>query len=156
MAFTKVADFALFGMEDLQTPTDAIPLPIDDMASLRSGVTYIFKGLPIYVEYVKGEERTGKAPDGKEWSQICPTAYGYIPKTKDADGEDIDITPLGNAAFTECSMENFSNTELNEFFGTNKVSLLKNVITIVKPATGRFQRYQGEKIASEFRKHFRE
>lgn len=87
-------------------------------------------------------------------------AGGYYEASKifspSCESFDIDITPLGNAAFTECSMENFSNTELNEFFGTNKVSLLKNVITIVKPATGRFQRYQGEKIASEFRKHFRE
>lgn len=49
------------------------------------------QGLDITIENPKGSERTGKAADGTEWSVTMPAAYGYVKRTKGADGDQVDV-----------------------------------------------------------------
>ena len=53
-------------------------------------VRYNLYGLPISIEVPKGKYRSGKAPDGTEWTQKMPCDYGYIRRTQGSDGEHID------------------------------------------------------------------
>lgn len=50
-----------------------------------------FQGLPISIENPKGSTRSGKGPDGKEWSVKMPYDYGYIKRTQGADGDHVDV-----------------------------------------------------------------
>ena len=47
-------------------------------------------GLDIAVENPRGSTRSGKGPDGKEWSHTMSDHYGYIKRTTGADNEHID------------------------------------------------------------------
>ena len=47
-------------------------------------------GLRIAIETPQGQRRTGKT-DGEPWSVICMAHYGYIEKTRGADGDEIDV-----------------------------------------------------------------
>ncbi|ENX57663.1 MULTISPECIES: PLxRFG domain-containing protein [Acinetobacter] len=49
-----------------------------------------FKGLDISIENPKGSNRSGKRPDGTEWSHTMSDHYGYIKRTEGADSEQID------------------------------------------------------------------
>jgi hypothetical protein len=48
-------------------------------------------GIPVFIEYLKGETRTKTNEEGKTWSRKMFAAYGRISKTKGADGMCIDI-----------------------------------------------------------------
>ena len=43
--------------------------------------------LPVTVETAKGQERSGAAPDGTRWSVKLPADYGYVKRTRGADGD---------------------------------------------------------------------
>ena len=47
--------------------------------------------LDITIETPEGGERTGLDGDGKPWSTIMPAAYGYVRRTKGADGDQVDV-----------------------------------------------------------------
>lgn len=47
-------------------------------------------GLRIAIETPQGQRRSGKE-DGKPWSVICQAHYGYIEKTRGADGDELDV-----------------------------------------------------------------
>lgn len=47
-------------------------------------------GLDVTIETSKGQERTGVTPEGKKWSVTMPDHYGYIKRTKGADGDHVD------------------------------------------------------------------
>ncbi len=47
-------------------------------------------GLPISIETKKGEIRSGKDKNGKEWRVKMPVSYGYIKGTEGKDGEHVD------------------------------------------------------------------
>lgn len=49
-----------------------------------------FAGLPISIENKKGTIRNGVGADGKPWSVKMPYDYGYIGRTKGADGDQVD------------------------------------------------------------------
>lgn len=49
------------------------------------------QGLNISIENPQGSARTGKSPDGTEWSVNMPVAYGYFKKTRGADGDHVDV-----------------------------------------------------------------
>ena len=49
------------------------------------------QGLPITIENPRGSVRSGKDINGKEWSVNMPAHYGYIKRTKGADGDNIDV-----------------------------------------------------------------
>lgn len=51
-----------------------------------------WNGLDISVETEAGSERRGIGEDGDEWSAVAPAPYGYIKRTKGADGDHVDIT----------------------------------------------------------------
>ncbi|WP_151721071.1 PLxRFG domain-containing protein [Acinetobacter ursingii] len=53
------------------------------------------QGLDISIENPKGSTRSGKRPDGSEWSHTMSDHYGYIKRTTGADNEHID-TYVGN------------------------------------------------------------
>lgn len=50
-----------------------------------------FHGLPIEVEYRRGEVRHGKDRNGKRWKRRMQCDYGFIKRTKGADGEELDF-----------------------------------------------------------------
>lgn len=69
-------------------------LPQPTLAQVRSGNyrkgRVVLQGLPIAIETPQGTRRTGKS-DGAPWSVICQAHYGYIEKTKGADGDELDV-----------------------------------------------------------------
>lgn len=48
-------------------------------------------GINISIENKKGSTRSGTDPDGKPWSIKMKYAYGRIPRTEGADGDQIDV-----------------------------------------------------------------
>ncbi|MCP5014638.1 MAG: hypothetical protein GY938_05065 [Ketobacter sp.] len=60
-------------------------------------------GLDITVETPKGAMRRGKDRDGKEWENESPAHYGYVKRTKGADGDHVDVyvgdNPKSDKAF---------------------------------------------------------
>lgn len=49
-------------------------------------------GIPVWLEWKGGDTREYKGKDGKvSFSKLMKHHYGYIPNTKDADGEEIDV-----------------------------------------------------------------
>ena len=98
-----LSDLALYGSETfgMEVLNDTpLPLPVLDMGSLRANTLYSYRGLHIYIEYIKGDVRKGRDPQGNEWSMTMPTAYGYLPGIIDADGEDFDVY-LNQADFSD-------------------------------------------------------
>jgi hypothetical protein len=50
-----------------------------------------FQGLPISLESVKGQTRSGTDDHGHKWSVKLPYHYGYIKRTEGADGDHVDV-----------------------------------------------------------------
>ena len=50
-----------------------------------------FQGLPITLESMKGQTRSGVDPNGQKWSVKLPYDYGYIKRTEGADGDHVDV-----------------------------------------------------------------
>ena len=48
------------------------------------------QGIPIAIENRKGSVRKGVDADGTPWRTVMRHPYGYIKKTKGADGEEVD------------------------------------------------------------------
>ena len=46
---------------------------------------------------------------------------------------DVTITPTGQITLTQVSMESYTDTELNELFGTNDISKQKRIVTVLSP-----------------------
>ena len=50
-----------------------------------------FQGLPITLESMKGQTRSGVDANGQKWSTKLPYDYGYIKRTEGADGDHVDV-----------------------------------------------------------------
>jgi hypothetical protein len=50
-----------------------------------------WNGLGITIENPKGSERSGTDKNGVRWSVTMPAAYGYVKRTKDTTGEQVDV-----------------------------------------------------------------
>lgn len=50
-----------------------------------------WNGLQISIENPKGSIRRGTSPSGREWERKMPCHYGYIKRTKGADGDALDV-----------------------------------------------------------------
>jgi hypothetical protein len=50
-----------------------------------------FQGLPITLESMKGQTRSGVDTSGQKWSTKLPYDYGYIKRTEGADGDHVDV-----------------------------------------------------------------
>lgn len=57
-----------------------------------------WNGLDLSVETAKGQTRSGKGPDGTEWSVTMPANYGYFKRTEGADGDHVDFYMGDNEA----------------------------------------------------------
>jgi hypothetical protein len=51
----------------------------------------VIHGLPISIENPKGSWRSGTSLDGKTWRSRLPYHYGYIKRTRGADGDHVDV-----------------------------------------------------------------
>lgn len=49
------------------------------------------QGVPIHIEWKKGETRLYKKNGVVKYERLMKADYGYIPETKDSDGEEIDV-----------------------------------------------------------------
>jgi len=52
---------------------------------------FSFHGLPVTVETLKGQKRSGVDANGQAWSVKLPYDYGYIKRTEGADGDHVDV-----------------------------------------------------------------
>lgn len=60
--------------------------------SKRATREVIFQGIPVVIEYGKGDTRTGTNAQGEPWSRKMECAYGKIPSTTSAgDQEEVDV-----------------------------------------------------------------
>lgn len=50
-----------------------------------------FHGLPVTLESMRGQVRSGTDPNGQKWSVKLPYDYGYIKRTEGADGDHVDV-----------------------------------------------------------------
>jgi hypothetical protein len=50
-----------------------------------------FQGIPVTLENPRGSIRRGVDDDGKPWSNEMHADYGYIPRTKGKDGDQVDV-----------------------------------------------------------------
>lgn len=71
------------------------PLPFAE-EDWQKNVPYSFRGLGIVIEYLAGETRTKIRDSGIAVSGEMPVAYGYILKTTDIHGEEIDVYLASN------------------------------------------------------------
>jgi len=72
---------------------EALPEPTEaqkEAGNYKKGHVSI-QGLPVSIEIAKGGKRRGKSGDGTEWETDMPAHYGYIKRTKGADGEQVDV-----------------------------------------------------------------
>jgi len=86
--FAKVSSAAHSGAYGINN------IPEPSLANLRAG-NYKkgrceIHGLRVAIETPQGQRRSGKE-DGKPWSVICQAHYGYIEKTRGADGDELDV-----------------------------------------------------------------
>lgn len=51
----------------------------------------VYQGIPLDIEHLKGETRSGVSPDGIAWSVRMPAAYGEVRGTVGADGDAVDV-----------------------------------------------------------------
>ena len=48
-------------------------------------------GLPVTIENPLGSKRSGKGRDGETWETTMPAHYGYVKRSKGADGDQVDV-----------------------------------------------------------------
>jgi len=70
-------------------------VPVAPVASAVPTATTDSETIPLHLEVLPGEIRSGLGPDGKAWAVRMPCAYGEIPGTVGADGEPVDVLYLG-------------------------------------------------------------
>jgi hypothetical protein len=64
---------------------------------------------------------------------------------------DIDIVDVDTAIFSQAALENFTDTELNEFFGCKTISIRKQIVTIAKAEEpGRFKGVKALQLRSQY------
>jgi len=69
-----------------QNPTE----PQIEAGNYKKGHVTV-QGLDITLENPRGSIRSGTDPDGNEWSVTMAHHYGYLKRTKGADGEHVDV-----------------------------------------------------------------
>lgn len=69
-----------------QNPTE----PQIEAGNYKKGHVTV-QGLDITLENPRGSTRSGTDPDGNEWSVTMAHHYGYLKRTKGADGEHVDV-----------------------------------------------------------------
>jgi hypothetical protein len=75
------------------SPHNDLPEPTDgqkEAGNYQKGHVQLH-GLDVTVENPRGSDRTGKRPDGSQWSHTMSDHYGYIKRTVGADDEQVDV-----------------------------------------------------------------
>lgn len=89
-----MSDFAI-GIVDREYQTggavDTNPSPAQKEAGNFKKKHIVFQGIPISIENPKGSIRHGTDDNGKPWANRMPADYGYIKRTEDKDGDQIDV-----------------------------------------------------------------
>jgi hypothetical protein len=79
-------DAATSPNNDLKEPTEAQR----EAGNFKMGHTKV-GGFDITIEFPRGSTRKGKNKEGVEWERTLESDYGYIKRTKGADGENVDV-----------------------------------------------------------------
>jgi hypothetical protein len=74
-----------------------------------------FAGLPITLEYRKGDVRSGKDAQGQRWFRKMEADYGYIRKTKGVDGDQLDVYIGPEASNTVFVVDQMKPPDFKEF-----------------------------------------
>lgn len=131
-----------FGAEDRAVGTRAAPLEPASAAEIDATAALVnaepteaqkeagnyqkqhirWNGLDISVENPKGSTRSGKSPDGTEWSVTMPAHYGYLKRSRGADGDQIDVY-IGNHLDAAAPVYVIDQNDLSGKFDEHKVVL---------------------------------
>lgn len=92
-AGTKAAPVAIETKADVTAGAEATQSPTAAQAEAGNYRKRHVKiaGLDVTIETEVGRERSGIDPDGKPWSVKMPAPYGYIKRSKGADGDQVDV-----------------------------------------------------------------
>jgi ATP-dependent protease ClpP protease subunit len=94
-----------------------IPLPTHQHDWVKN-TPYEFQDLAVVIEYLAGDSRTKVKDSGVTVTGIMPTAYGYILRTTDQHGEEIDMylasTPDSSAPIFVIDQVNPGNKQFDE------------------------------------------
>jgi hypothetical protein len=74
-----------------------------------------FQDIPVSVENRRGSVRSGTDPDGDEWRTKMKVPYGYIPGTKGADGDGVDVFVGGEENAAYAYIVHCNNPETGDF-----------------------------------------
>jgi hypothetical protein len=91
----KVTEKVAAIKEKVAAKVNTEPTPAQKEAGNYKKTHLSVDGLDIAIENEKGSTRKGIGPDGKPWEVVMPDHYGYIKRTKGADGDHVDITYSG-------------------------------------------------------------
>ena len=85
---------------------------------MKRSVRTSFAGIPIVVEYLKGDTRTGKSSQGRVWSRKMKSAYGRVVNTKGMDRDPLDVyigeNPNASTVFVVDQLKGPEYKELDE------------------------------------------
>lgn len=90
---TKAAKIEAAVAQSATSPENDLPAPTDaqkEMGNYKKG-KFPYCGLTIVIENAKDSVRSGKSPDGSEWTSPMTAHYGYVAKTEGADGDQVDV-----------------------------------------------------------------
>ena len=95
-------------------------------------------GFDISIENPKGSIREGVSEEGEKWSNVMPADYGYIKKTKSADGDHLDIF-LGDDYGSD---KIFAIDQINKDGKFDEVKLLANFTDVADAANAYLLAYE--------------
>ena len=78
-------------LDEARNRTDRDPTEGQKKAGNYRKGSLSFQGIPVTLENPRGSIRRGIDDDGKPWSNEMHADYGYIPRTKGKDGDQVDV-----------------------------------------------------------------
>jgi len=71
--------------------------------NLQESYKTSFRGLPITIEFRKGDVKSGTDVFGNQWSKVLQHHYGYFDGIEGADGQELDVYINPDAKFLNSS-----------------------------------------------------
>jgi hypothetical protein len=78
-------------LDEARNRTDRNPTEGQKKAGNYRKGSLSFQGIPVTLENPRGSIRRGVDDDGKPWGNEMHADYGYIPRTKGKDGDQVDV-----------------------------------------------------------------
>ena len=97
-----------------------------------------FRGLPITVEFRKGEVKSGTDVFGKDWEKVMKHHYGCFDGIMGADGKELDFYMNPNAISDKIFRVTQLNVKTGEF---DEYKIMLNFESITDAFTGYLQNY---------------